>query len=158
MSPEMYNSQPGIPCSTNKIDVWALGCILYELCTGRKAFPLDSPFLFYIHHRTQVPQVMDLSRRNGQSTVRASAVAHDGERMKHITELWNAMESLLEGEDSLYERNSLPALNIEAINKAIKIMLNTEAAQRPSANQIELYATVNMVISRLQEDDVFPCK
>ena len=34
MSPEMYWNKP----YTAKSDIWALGCILYELCTLKKAF------------------------------------------------------------------------------------------------------------------------
>jgi serine/threonine protein kinase len=34
MSPEMYSSEP----YNFKSDVWALGCVLYELCTGKHAF------------------------------------------------------------------------------------------------------------------------
>lgn len=38
MSPEMLESRP----YTIKSDVWALGCVLYELCTYRNAFSADS--------------------------------------------------------------------------------------------------------------------
>ena len=34
MSPEMYGKQP----YTDTSDIWALGCILYELCTLKRAF------------------------------------------------------------------------------------------------------------------------
>jgi NIMA (never in mitosis gene a)-related kinase len=34
MSPEMYENKP----YTHKSDIWALGCILYELCTLKRAF------------------------------------------------------------------------------------------------------------------------
>jgi len=34
MSPEMYENKP----YTSKSDIWALGCILYELCTLKRAF------------------------------------------------------------------------------------------------------------------------
>jgi NIMA (never in mitosis gene a)-related kinase len=34
MSPEMYENKP----YTHKSDIWALGCILYELCTLERAF------------------------------------------------------------------------------------------------------------------------
>ncbi len=38
LSPEICNSKPyGI-----KSDIWALGCILYELCTLRRAFEGDA--------------------------------------------------------------------------------------------------------------------
>lgn len=35
ISPEVVNSQP----YSTKSDVWALGCVLYELCTLKPAFP-----------------------------------------------------------------------------------------------------------------------
>ena len=38
MAPEACQSQP----YTSKSDVWALGCILYELCTLKKAFEADN--------------------------------------------------------------------------------------------------------------------
>ena len=38
MSPEACQSQP----YTSKSDMWALGCILYELCTFQKAFHADN--------------------------------------------------------------------------------------------------------------------
>ena len=38
MSPEVCKSEP----YTSKSDVWALGCILYELCTLRHAFSADN--------------------------------------------------------------------------------------------------------------------
>ena len=37
MAPEACQSEP----YTSKSDVWALGCILYELCTLKKAFEAD---------------------------------------------------------------------------------------------------------------------
>jgi NIMA (never in mitosis gene a)-related kinase len=38
LSPEVCKSEP----YTSKSDVWALGCILYELCTLKKAFAGDN--------------------------------------------------------------------------------------------------------------------
>ena len=38
MSPEVCKSEP----YSAKSDVWALGCILYELCTLKKAFEADN--------------------------------------------------------------------------------------------------------------------
>lgn len=38
MAPEACQSEP----YTSKSDVWALGCILYELCTLKKAFEADN--------------------------------------------------------------------------------------------------------------------
>ena len=38
LAPEIILCEPGIPSYTNKVDIWSLGAILYELRTGRKAF------------------------------------------------------------------------------------------------------------------------
>jgi serine/threonine protein kinase len=38
LAPEIILCEPGVPSYTNKVDIWSLGAILYELCTGRKAF------------------------------------------------------------------------------------------------------------------------
>lgn len=38
MSPEVCKSEP----YTSKSDIWALGCILYELCTLKKAYEADN--------------------------------------------------------------------------------------------------------------------
>jgi NIMA (never in mitosis gene a)-related kinase 1/4/5 len=38
MAPEACQSEP----YTSKSDVWALGCIMYELCTLKKAFEADN--------------------------------------------------------------------------------------------------------------------
>ena len=40
MSPEMYK---GLPYDLST-DVWAMGCVLYELCTGKHAFDAKNLF------------------------------------------------------------------------------------------------------------------
>jgi serine/threonine protein kinase len=37
-APELYHEKATF---TTKVDIWALGCILYELAVGKKVFPLD---------------------------------------------------------------------------------------------------------------------
>jgi serine/threonine protein kinase len=41
-APELLDCESGQPGEyTNKVDMWAVGCILYELVLRRKAFPSD---------------------------------------------------------------------------------------------------------------------
>ncbi len=52
MSPEVCRSEP----YSWKSDTWALGCVLYELCSFRHPFKSSSlnGLLMKIHHRTAV--------------------------------------------------------------------------------------------------------
>jgi NIMA (never in mitosis gene a)-related kinase len=53
MAPEACQSEP----YTSKSDVWALGCILYELCTLKKPFEADNllGLVFKIVTEKQIP-------------------------------------------------------------------------------------------------------
>jgi len=53
MAPEACQSMP----YTSKSDVWALGCILYELCTLKKPFSADNllGLVFKIVSEKQAP-------------------------------------------------------------------------------------------------------
>src|SRR5271169_1545979 len=47
-APELFSEHPKF---TNKVDIWALGCILYESTAGRRAFRDD--FLVYEYSKSQ---------------------------------------------------------------------------------------------------------
>src|SRR5277367_6714211 len=40
LAPEVILAQPGVPSYTNRVDIWSLGAILYEICTGIRAFSM----------------------------------------------------------------------------------------------------------------------
>ena len=54
LSPEMSRGDS----FTNKVDVWGLGCILYELCTGSKAFQSQSSLYHYVNSTEPAPQLL----------------------------------------------------------------------------------------------------
>lgn len=47
------------PTYTNKVDVWSMGCILYELVTGNRAFESDWAVLSYLHSQKNKEVVLD---------------------------------------------------------------------------------------------------
>lgn len=50
-APELVTDQDS-HTFTNKIDIWALGCILFELVLGKKPFPSDlAVFQYYMEYR-----------------------------------------------------------------------------------------------------------
>ena len=52
--PELLDEDSGY---TNKTDIWAFGCIAYELCTKKKAFASDWATREYKNEDTEAPKV-----------------------------------------------------------------------------------------------------
>src|SRR5271154_5664176 len=46
-APEILFSEPSVPSYTNKVDIWGLGLILYQLFTGKNAFQSDFDIMQY---------------------------------------------------------------------------------------------------------------
>jgi serine/threonine protein kinase len=55
-SPEMIREDPGV---SKKSDIWALGCILFELVSGKKAFPQDLSLFTFLHDK-RIPAIPKL--------------------------------------------------------------------------------------------------
>ena len=46
-APELMDSEGNSAMYNNKVDIWAVGCILYELATGSRAFKTDHAVILY---------------------------------------------------------------------------------------------------------------
>jgi len=57
-APELLGSD-NEPTYTNKVDVWSMGCILYELATGIRAFQTDWALLSYLHSQKNKDVFLD---------------------------------------------------------------------------------------------------
>src|SRR5271170_2543706 len=44
---------------TNKVDIWAMGCVLYELATGERAFKDDWAIFQYLQSGTNKAMILD---------------------------------------------------------------------------------------------------
>ena len=44
---------------TNKVDIWAMGCILYELATGTRPFKSDYAVISHVHSAKNIEVVLD---------------------------------------------------------------------------------------------------
>lgn len=53
-APELFGETPKY---SKKVDIWALGCITFELLTGTKAFPSDWSVIEYLKERTTNPSL-----------------------------------------------------------------------------------------------------
>ena len=52
---------------TNKVDIWAMGCVLYELVTRERAFKDDWEVFKYLHSGTSKEVVLDLAFDEGST-------------------------------------------------------------------------------------------
>ena len=57
-APELIKEESSF---NNKVDIWALGCILFEMATRKKAFATDYNVLLFMTHATMKPQIPTLS-------------------------------------------------------------------------------------------------
>lgn len=77
MSPEVCENKP----YTFKSDVWALGCVLYELCTLKHAFDANNLLgLVYKIVRDEVPDIPNIYSKDLQILVKNLLQKNDANR------------------------------------------------------------------------------
>ena len=125
-APELLKAEPKF---TNKVDIWALGCLIFELVTGTKAFKSDQETVAYLNNTSIfVPEKSDanavhLKKPAGieelltkclsirpEARPRAIEVFHEVERLR------NEVNLLTEDEDTL--------ISSQAINQIKQLSLN----------------------------------
>jgi len=139
-SPEIIREE----AYTNKVDVWALGCILYELCTGQKAFFDDVATFDYAFDTTVLPKVSSI--RSGRP-----AVSTDFSAFHYTTEVFEALKAFRTFDDSLYDVDSAP---LASVDKMVCALLDPSAESRPSAETIETHCSANMIVDLMKINEV----
>jgi tetratricopeptide (TPR) repeat protein len=94
LAPEIWRNQPATPAS----DLYALGCVLYEMVLGRKAFPGDtSPAVMTAHllHPLDLPATWPEGVPAGLSEVLLRMLARDPEeRLGQVADFVTALDTL----------------------------------------------------------------
>jgi len=90
MSPEQGHAEP----SDERADIYSLGCIFYEMLTGKRPFVADSPMaVIYQHANAPRPVLIDGFRELQPVLDRMLAVDPD-DRFQSVAELIRAIEGL----------------------------------------------------------------
>lgn len=81
-----------------KVDIWSLGCILHELCVGRKAFESDGATLqFYLEKKDKnvvIPSV-DGTKYDGLQQLICETIRPDAHRRPSATSLRSELDKVL---------------------------------------------------------------
>ncbi len=93
VAPEILEGQP----SDGRADLWALGATLYEMCTGKRAFPGRDPFKALASQKGPPPSARELRPEVPESLDRALRRALDpdpGKRFLDAGQLSRALQGL----------------------------------------------------------------
>ena len=128
---------------TNKVDIWGLGCILYELCTARKAFSDDWSIMNYALGSVSTPEVSSAHRSKQEPTILLNVA-------QYTADIWSAVRSLEDIDGSLHLEP--PYHGFAEVDRIIAATLHPEYESRPAAKQIETWSSINMIIAQLEVD------
>jgi serine/threonine protein kinase len=130
-APEIMTSESHMPAYTNKVDIWALGLMLYELMMGKRAFQTDYQVIRYYTDcksalvtteaslKVRFPEAKEMDRlisRNNPS-LRIAAI------------------SMGSGPKALKSEKMKPGI-VYIINNLLCLLLHREPFERPSARQV----------------------
>jgi serine/threonine protein kinase len=128
---------------------WSIGCILYELSTGRRAFPDLYSLLNYWSDDHALPKVTE----DSNAKLFGTSCPLTAEEVDRISAMWAAVDNLkclpILGPTS-------PGLNstLDRINAFLGLSLSKKVDVRPSFEQISHYGSANVIRAKLETNQV----
>lgn len=137
-----------------KIDSWSLGCILYELNTGTRAFSDLLSVMKVYFGQEPIPQVKPSSNPKNGPKAKELEVGNQKPAML----MWSSLPSFPDIYPSLIGEGPYKTVDsdirINQVNRVLLASFDTNLATRPTVRQIGIQASANLVRSKLEEDKV----
>ncbi|OMO76021.1 hypothetical protein COLO4_25732 [Corchorus olitorius] len=118
----------GLPYN-QKIDLWSLGCILAELCSGEVLFPNDAVIMILARMIGMLGPFELEMLENGQETYKYFTKEYD---LYHMNEETNQLEYIISEESSLEDH--LQVSDVEFID-FVRYLLQVNPQRRPTARE-----------------------
>ena len=154
-APEILCSESSSPSYNNKVDIWGIGVILYELCTGQKAFSSGYKLMQYMWNEVPAPQV-SVANYPGANV---PLIRFKAEEWRSLNTMWQG--ALLAGAafptlvpDQIYFTDSVQ-LRLEDMNQHIAWLLAKDPAKRPSIGDVCLHMGANAIRKSLELGNEF---
>jgi len=143
-APEILLSEGSIPSYTNKVDIWGLGTILYELWTGKRPFQTSHHVIQYFWNQLECPKVTELW--SGPKPLNAEMV------IRLSSNLRTTMKILFQSNPDVIP--SLPySRKIKiSLNCLISLLLHRDGAKRPSIREAGHLIAANSLSCAIHEE------
>lgn len=152
-APEILLFEPGKPSYTNKVDIWALGCILFELTTGERAFQTGYHAMQYSVNQRRGPCVQAVHNTNLSTPMRPMTEAE----YTHINQLWH-VATLLDPQLGTLVRE-LPLrdttnIRVLELNRHLTSLLHPNRENRPAIDYASLSISASRIRCKMESDPV----
>jgi len=134
-APEILLAEASIPSYTNKVDIWGLGMIFFELSMGKRAFQTSYHIMQYFGNQMECPKAPGPP----QPTLILSA----SEEVL-VRTLWATTQSLFPFNPEVIP--SVPTMCIDrqdVLNEFIALLLHPDRSKRPSIQQVMKLTAAN---------------
>ena len=124
---------------------WSVGCILYELCSGKRAFP----DLYSLWSYWQGDCVLPSLTVDSNPQLFAGHCPAPGEESIDINQMHFALDDLA-GSPILSVEFSSNETALDRINNLLCLSLSRSVEDRPSLNQINQYSSANVIRTKVE--------
>ena len=157
-APEILLSQPDVPSYTNKVDIWGLGVILYELCTNQRAFETGYHIMRYYWNEKRCPEVSSDCQTLSSYLLPKKLSSKTVKDLNDMWEVASTMGAIFPDfiPSSIYFTET-PNLRLQDINMHIAWLLQIDHIKRPPIEQVCLHMGANLHRKQI-ELSVYPTR
>jgi serine/threonine protein kinase len=147
-APEIIFSEPTVPSYTNKVDIWGLGLILYQLLTGKNAFQSDFDVMQY--RSDGICPQLSVTSSVFERVIPDSDFFAAESPLSMLDKAARLVLSVGPGPLLAVRGTALQPSRRFAINKLLDSLLQRDPTLRPTIEHVCLLVAANMIATHLE--------